>query len=65
MRLVKRFAVLVGRCHYVGNDGLYNYCGVSKPKSKKTTLLKNPKPLLPSAHFSTTVSNKEIENSSR
>ena len=35
MRLVKIFAVLVGRCHCVGNDGLYNYCGVSKPKSKK------------------------------
>ena len=34
-------------------------------RAKKASLLKNPKPLLPSAHFSTTVSNKEIENSSK
>ena len=36
MRLAKVFPVLVGRCHYVGNDGLYNYCGVPEPKSKET-----------------------------
>ena len=40
----------------------YNCCGIPEPKRKK---LKKPKPLLPSAHFNTTVSSEEIEKSSK
>ena len=43
----------------------YNCCGVPEPKRKKLSLSKKPKPLLPLAHFNTTVSSKEIVKSSK
>ena len=51
MRLVKRFAVLVGRCHYVENDGLYNYCGVPEPKSKKNQFMEKAKAIIAICSF--------------